>query len=271
MCELTHSRVTWLRTRSCVNWLTHVWHDSGLPAGGDQVLEGTHLYSSTSGRRRYVRPACLCVRTYVHTYVYVYACMHVSEYACIQNISCALLCLPCTGWRRLIGSHKWQIIFHKRATKYRSLLREMTYKNKGSYESSPPCIEHVSKCMTCALLCLPCTGWRRLIGSHKLQIIFHKRATKYRSLLREMTYKDLCVALFALYMYRTHIFLACVNVHMHLIMCKCIYGVATISSLLQIIGLFCRISFLLLGSFAKETYDFQETTNRGHPICVWMH
>ena len=34
------------------------------------------------------------------------------------------------------------------------------------------------------------TGWRRLIGSPKLQIIFHKRATKYRDLLRKMTYKD---------------------------------------------------------------------------------
>ena len=32
-----------------------------------------------------------------------------------------------------------QIIFHKRATKYRSLLRKMTYTEKGSYESSPPC------------------------------------------------------------------------------------------------------------------------------------
>jgi len=37
-----------------------------------------------------------------------------------------------------------QIIFHKRATKYRSLLRKMTYKDKGSYESSPPCICKVS-------------------------------------------------------------------------------------------------------------------------------
>ena len=45
-----------------------------------------------------------------------------------------------TGWRRLIGSPKLQIIFHKRATKYRSLLRKMTYKDKGSYESSPLCI-----------------------------------------------------------------------------------------------------------------------------------
>jgi len=44
------------------------------------------------------------------------------------------------GWRRLIGSPKLRIIFHKRATKYRSLLRKMTYKNKGSYESSPPYI-----------------------------------------------------------------------------------------------------------------------------------
>jgi len=32
------------------------------------------------------------------------------------------------------------------------------------------------------------TGWRRLIGSPKLQIIFHKRATKYRSLLRSRSF-----------------------------------------------------------------------------------
>ena len=44
-----------------------------------------------------------------------------------------------TGWRRLIGSPKLQIIFHKRATKCRSLLRKMTYKDEGSYEPSPSC------------------------------------------------------------------------------------------------------------------------------------
>ena len=47
--------------------------------------------------------------------------------------------VPSTGWRRLIGSPKLQIIFHKRATKYRALLRKMNYKDKGSYESLPPC------------------------------------------------------------------------------------------------------------------------------------
>jgi len=44
------------------------------------------------------------------------------------------------------------------------------------------------------------------------------------------------------------------------------YGVATISRLLKIIGLFCRISSLLQGSFAKKTYNFKEPTNRSHPI-----
>jgi len=44
-----------------------------------------------------------------------------------------------TGWRRPIGCLKLQIIFCKRATNYRALLRKMTYKDKASYESSTPC------------------------------------------------------------------------------------------------------------------------------------
>jgi len=44
------------------------------------------------------------------------------------------------------------------------------------------------------------------------------------------------------------------------------YGVAMISRLPKIIGFFCRISSLLEGSFAKETYTFKKPTNRSHPI-----
>jgi len=40
--------------------------------------------------------------------------------------------------------------------------------------------------------------------------------------------------------------------------------VATIGRLLKIIGLFCRITSLLQGSFAKETYNFKE------PRCVFL-
>jgi len=47
-------------------------------------------------------------------------------------------------------------------------------------------------------------------------------------------------------------------------------GVAMISRLLKIIGLFCRIKSLLRGSFSKETYNFEEPTNRSHPIHL-MH
>ena len=78
-----------------------------------------------------------------------------------------------TGWRRLIGSPKLQIIFHKRATKYRALLRKMTYKDKASYESSPPCIE----CDVCEMWCI--IVWygvatiRRLL---KITGLFCKRA-----------------------------------------------------------------------------------------------
>jgi len=46
----------------------------------------------------------------------------------------------------------------------------------------------------------------------------------------------------------------------------CGYGVATVSRLLKIIGLFCRILSLLYGSFAKEPCNFKELTNRSHPI-----
>ena len=49
-----------------------------------------------------------------------------------------------------------------------------------------------------------------------------------------------------------------------------VYGVAMISRLLQMIGLFCKILSLLQGSFAKKTYNFEEPTNRNHPISICL-
>ena len=69
-----------------------------------------------------------------------------------------------TGWRRLTGSPKLQIILYKRATKYRSLLRKMTYKDKGSYESSPPCIDWDIKRI--------CISKLRLQGSQNMDAIW---------------------------------------------------------------------------------------------------
>jgi len=47
-----------------------------------------------------------------------------------------------------------------------------------------------------------------------------------------------------------------------------VHGVATISRLLQIIGLSCRISSLLHGSFEKETHHFKEPIIHSHPILL---
>jgi len=133
MCAMTHLYV-WhnghLYTREtgplridtfiCVTWSIHmcdmthscVWHG--------------HLYTRETGSLN-VR---WCAYRYVCGCAYRHVCVHIYVLSvCIH-----------TGWRRLIGSPKLQIIFHERATKYRSLLRKMTSKDKGSYESSPPCI-----------------------------------------------------------------------------------------------------------------------------------
>jgi len=48
------------------------------------------------------------------------------------------------------------------------------------------------------------------------------------------------------------------------------YGVATVSRIDKIIVLFCRISSLLLGSFAKETYYLIDPTNRSHHIYMFL-
>jgi len=74
-----------------------------------------------------------------------------------------------TASRRLIGSPKLQIIFHKRATKYRSLLRKMIYKYKGSYESSPPYMVYIMYVILriCCIItsCICCIT--RLIDTHR--------------------------------------------------------------------------------------------------------
>ena len=47
-----------------------------------------------------------------------------------------------------------------------------------------------------------------------------------------------------------------------------VYGVATISRLLKIIGLLCKRALSKRLYSAKETYNFKEPTNRSHPIVI---
>ena len=103
--------------------------------------------SRTSDLTSHFCVSCLCRKstTLYSTYIHIHRKLTYLQhriYSCEKDDD--------TGWRRLIGSPKLQIIFHKRATKYRSLLRKMTYKDKGSYESSPPCTQKYDV-MSCVL------------------------------------------------------------------------------------------------------------------------
>jgi len=83
--------------------------------------------------------------------------------------------------------------------------------------------------------------------------------------LHRMLNLDTFVYMFVYIQFCTCVLYMCANVYLYEF--GCVYGVATISRLLKI-GAFCRISSLLSGSYAKETYDFKEPTNGSHPIVI---
>ena len=95
---------------------------------------------------------CVCmyikmVYTYVYSYVQV-GCKYVNTYGYVQVgymqvytcVDVRIYIHKGTFWRRPVECIKMQVIFRKRAIMYRALLRKMTYKDKASYGSSPPCM-----------------------------------------------------------------------------------------------------------------------------------
>ena len=100
------------------------------------------------------RYMCRCVSIYMDAHVYTQPSLPV---CCVLRL-CVHLCVnfgtrvgmyeftwmfTCIGWRRPIGCLKLRIIFRKRATNCRALLRKMTYEDKASYDSAPPCMHSV--------------------------------------------------------------------------------------------------------------------------------
>jgi len=94
----------------------------------------------------YVPYVFICMCSYVSS-TYPESCVYKSDvFVCVFYVfeSCVtwdagIICVR-SGWRRPIGRLKLQVIFRKRASNYRALLRKMTYKVMASYGSSPPCM-----------------------------------------------------------------------------------------------------------------------------------
>jgi len=101
-------------------------------------------------------------------------------------------CRPCSlKWSHMsydgITCH---VTLRKRASKFRALLRKMTYKDKGSNESSPPCTgihkveSHVmSQGISCDIT--RDMGWLLLVGPLNLQVSFAEYRLFCRALLQK--------------------------------------------------------------------------------------
>jgi len=138
MCDVTYS-YTWHAFVTRVTRLTKMWnvwhirHDS-FSATVDPFSLSFMCVSC-------LMHTCDVTNSNMHSYVWHDSFICVTWLIHAYNMSPTWMDhVTCTGWRRLIGSPKLQINFFKRATKHRSLLRKRTYKDKGSYESSPPCM-----------------------------------------------------------------------------------------------------------------------------------
>ena len=126
MCDVTHSLV-W----QSATWFVHMC--DLLPPIWQVIYVSQDVFIRVTWRIH----TCVATRPYVSR----------DSFTCVTRIHmCGVirwyvwLTASGTGWRRPIGCLKLQVIFCKRATNYRALLRKMTCEDKASYESSPPCI-----------------------------------------------------------------------------------------------------------------------------------
>jgi len=69
----------------------------------------------------------------------------------------------------------------------------------------------------------------------------------------------------------THLYIFNTCVYISMSTSWYVYGVATISRLLKIIGFFCKRALYTRWYSAKETYNYKEPTSRSHPISTYGH
>ena len=120
---------------------------------------------------------CMYTYTFTHIYIYIYTfmCVYIYIYIYIHIYICTYIH---TCIYEYICIHIYIYIYIHIHTCY-------TYMHAlRAQEARIPHGTHLRECI------MHHTGWRRFIGFPKLHVIFHKRATIHRALLRKMTYED---------------------------------------------------------------------------------
>ena len=129
-CDVTHSYV-WLDAPMCVNDSLICVNDTLMCVNDSLICVYDSLicvYDSLTC----VYDSLICVTWRVHGY-------HVTQ-SYVWRDSRIRVTKTHTGWRRPIACLKLRVSFRKRATNYRALLRKMTFTDKASYGSWPPCM-----------------------------------------------------------------------------------------------------------------------------------
>ena len=265
MCDVTHSYV-WHDSFICATWLVHmcdmthsyVWHDSFIC-----VTWLVHICDATPSyvwRNSFIweTDSFICVTWLLHMCDVTRSYVWHDSFICVTTLLDTSFTGDVTTPPQHIDNMKnWEtsvqiqiepnvlIEFVPRDTgisKFSDLLHI-----RGAACSEISGVQHVQRYTL-----------YRAAKTHK-QLNFRKRATNYRALLWKIAYNDKAS-------YESSP--PCTGVT-SLISHVC-YGVATISRIDRIIGLFCRIASLLWDSFAKETYNFIDLTNISHLIWI-MH
>ena len=88
----------------------------------------------------------ICIHAYIHVYIhtckkymyiYMYIFINIYNKKERERTHASERRVPGLHAKEKASIHKLQVIFRKRATNYRALLRQITYEDKASYDSTP--------------------------------------------------------------------------------------------------------------------------------------
>ena len=177
MRDITYSYVAWRHDTFYVTWRIQTCHDTREPDALVHAWHDVFMRHMSTWRIHMWHDAFIRDTTrgnLMHWYICDRTCSYVAQRhdAFISHMTHPYANLThvqwLTGWRRPIGCLKLQVIFRERATNYRARLRKMTYDDKASDDSTPPCTQMSYDDMTHSYVTWRIHTWHDMRGSCKV-------------------------------------------------------------------------------------------------------